>query len=297
MVASIETESQLLAMKEKVIPFLLLSILLTLHPASAILIATDDFDEAISSNAPTNWVTDDTDNDASLHGQVVAGSLDYSGLAPSVGNSFGLANKTADYNFTLSGMDLAVGETVYMSFLLRTNVADASFGGNFRLFANGDPFGNAISIGWGSGNDDETNMGFSLNNRNRGFGHVDSTPTGENYSQSDVVLVVSSYTRGSTNTDGSLGLWINPDASSFGGSTPPTADVTIASYQSDNSYDTVEIVSAGSGSFSTDWQFDELRIGTDWADVTPVPEPEIYALGIGAVSLLLVARRRLTKTR
>jgi hypothetical protein len=36
---------------------------------------------------------------------------------------------------------------------------------------------------------------------------------------------------------------------------------------------------------------DEIRVGTEWADVAPVPEPTALALfGLGAVGLL--ARRR-----
>ena len=38
--------------------------------------------------------------------------------------------------------------------------------------------------------------------------------------------------------------------------------------------------------------FDELRIGTSWESVTPVPEPSTYALLIGSLVMLFVAVRR-----
>lgn len=257
-------------------------------------LSSESFNEPVSPNAPTNWLTDAGDNASSLHGEVVAGSLSYPDLEDSIGNSFGLANKTADYNYTFGGTNLAIGDTVYISFLIQSNIADSTFNGNFRLFDSNDIFGNAISIGWGSQNGDDTNMGFSLNNRNRNYTHVDSTQTGELYSQSETHLVVASYTRGAANTNGSLSLWVDPDSSSFGTSVPPTANVTIASYQSDDNYQSFEIISAGSGSFPSNWQFDEMRIGTDWADVAPaqVPEPKSYALMLGVIGMLYVAKRR-----
>jgi len=277
-------------MNRIIYPILLLSVSTSLH---ATLLTYDGFDEAVSPDAPTNWLTDADDNAASLHGEVVAGSLSFTGLEDPTGNSFGLANKTADYNYTFGGTDLAVGETVYVSFLLQSNVADTTFNGNFRLFDVNDVFGNAISIGWGSQDADDTTMGFSLNNRNRNYTHQDSTQTGELFSQTGTHLIVASYTRGSANTNGSLSLWVNPDSASFGTSTPPAANVTIASYQSDNEYQSFEIVSNGSGSYPSNWQFDEFRVATDWADAAPaVPEPSVYALLFGALSMLFVARQR-----
>ncbi|WP_269540066.1 PEP-CTERM sorting domain-containing protein [Cerasicoccus fimbriatus] len=283
-------------MKKVIYPLLVLGLT---SSVSANLFTYDGFDEPVSPNAPTNWLPDAGDGASSLHGEVVSGSLSYTGLQDSVGNSFGLANRTADYNYDVPDVTLAVGETVYFSFLLQSNVADTSWNGNFRLFNDPDIFGNAISVGWGSANADDTNMGFSLNNRNRNYTHADSIQTGENYSQTGTHLVVASFTLGSGNTNGELSLWINPSSATFGTSTPPTADVTIASYQAQDTYTSFEIVSNGSGSFPSDWQMDEFRVATDWADVVPatVPEPSVYALMVGLLSMLVVARRRLSAAK
>lgn len=67
-------------------------------------------------------------------------------------------------------------------------------------------------------------------------------------------------------------LWINPPASSFGASEDslPPPSVTIGEDPADGAEDTS---SKGPGRFvlgsGADTEFDELRIGTTWADVTP----------------------------
>ena|SRR5688572_76848 len=87
-------------------------------------------------------------------------------------------------------------------------------------------------------------------------------------------------------------LWINPDSSTFGDgsfsplTTPPTVqDVTI------NTGTDIGIASLflrqGPAPHVT---LDEIRIGTTWADVTPVPEPAGAA--VIALGLVGVMRRR-----
>jgi hypothetical protein len=78
-------------------------------------------------------------------------------------------------------------------------------------------------------------------------------------------------------------LYVNPGL----GSEPGTAQATLSGFSSFN-FDTVRIQS-GDPTF----HFDELRIGTTYADVAPVPEPAVQALLLfaGGAALLGAARR------
>ena len=102
------------------------------------------------------------------------------------------------------------------------------------------------------------------------------------HSVGDSLLVVGSYQINSgTSTDDVSQMWINPDAATLGAGTAPAptliastgADITLSQVASFVLFDRSTAQPTG--------VFDELRIGTSWADVTAVPEP-------GAASLLLL---------
>jgi len=94
-------------------------------------------------------------------------------------------------------------------------------------------------------------------------------------------------------TDDTARLWINPSVASFGAGSPPAADIT-ASGGSDattvNRFRLVQNPAGGSPDLQT---FDELRIGTSWADVLPavIPEPSSALLALLSAGLLLRRRR------
>ncbi|MGC9451378.1 MAG: PEP-CTERM sorting domain-containing protein [Oceanipulchritudo sp.] len=79
-------------------------------------------------------------------------------------------------------------------------------------------------------------------------------------------------------------IWINP---TVGGSDPATITTSAIAWSG-----------ASSIQFTSDWnnlELDEFRIGTTFADVTPVPEPATFALfgGFATLGLVLARRRRL----
>ncbi len=119
-------------------------------------------------------------------------------------------------------------------------------------------------------------------------------------------FVVGKYTiRGTLNfntQDDDFQMWINPNSDTFGGADPSGSLVALAQ-QNDipsNQTDGNAVVqtfllrqdgTSTAGNAATSIIFDELRIGTTYADVTPVPEPT--ALSLLAVGMAALLARRL----
>lgn len=271
--------------------------------ATAALISYSSFDdEIVSTNGiPAGWTAV---AGTGGHSSIKAGSLSYAGY-PSEGNSWGMGQGTEDYRKTFSGVTgLAAGDKVYYSFLLRLNSPlDAFNSGNFRIYNSAAPSGSGVVVSWGTSDYTQNKMGFSLSNRNRNYSNTvgaDLQKTAETYTAADTTyLIVAAYNRGATYQTSTVELWVNPDSSSFG-ATPPTATITMPSYQNGTGYineanwDTLDFTSNGSGAGVPDWQVDEFRIATDWASVVPaIPEPAtVGMLGLGALITLLIRRFR-----
>lgn len=263
------------------------------------LISYDSFSDAVSTNGvPSTWASSNTPVNVNNHSSIKSGSLAYTGLKASEGNSWGLGEKTDDYYRPSTSATLAVGDTLYYSFLMRLNSPLNAFSsGAFRFSDDTDPFGSGIQVGWGTADPTYATMGFSLSSRNGNWTTAISSShsnTPQTYASADTVyLVVASYTRGATATGGSVKLWINPDSSTFGTAAPATPTLTLASYASDANWNKLEFISNGSGAGVPSWQVDEFRVATDWASVVPaaIPEPAtVGMLGLGALITLLVRR-------
>jgi hypothetical protein len=117
--------------------------------------------------------------------------------------------------------------------------------------------------------------------------------TGINLNYGHTYLLVLKIDFSTTGTD-TYSLWVDPTVSSEANAGSANAVNTSV----DSS--TINSVSLYSYSTTFGMTVDELRIGTSWADVTTglaVPEPETYALFVGAMALLFGGvRRRMGRT-
>jgi hypothetical protein len=117
---------------------------------------------------------------------------------------------------------------------------------------------------------------------------------GDNIALGDAVFVVASVEIVAGTSNDVARLWINPDPASFGADTEPTATLTGLNAGGDSSINSFLLYQRGTNnglSVLGSW-VDELRIGTTWADVTPVPEPTSLALAILGSAGLLRRRRQ-----
>lgn len=285
---------------------------LTALASMSALISYDSFSDAPAAvgtvgSIPSTWVNTNTFPSANNHSYIAAGSLSYAGLKASTGNSWGLGQKTDDYYRNVSGVTgLQAGDHVYYSFLLRLNSPlDAFSTGSFRLYNTAAPFGSGLCVGWGTADPTFATMGFSLSNRDRNWSSAvgaTNQKTAQTYASADVTyLVVLGYNRAATYQDSTVELWINPSSSSFGTATPPTATISMSSYQNQIGYNNeaiwnqIDWISSGSASGPADWQVDEFRVATDWTNVVPAAIPEPATIGMiwpGALITLLIRRIR-----
>ena len=214
-----------------------------------------------------------------------AAELSYSGLAASsgLGVSVGTTTsgtRTRGVNFTTDSSG-----TLYASFLL--DVTTAPTGNRDLAFLTSDSTASA------NGN---INGIFLNSSMQLGLSKVSSTTPGvldtlSTLSLNTTYLVVVGYKFNGTGNE--YDLWLNP--ASLGGSAPtPDISLTTGTDMSSLSYFFVQQRNTTSNLGAT-FNFDELRIGTSFADVTPtgVPEPAACALaGLGGLALVLVRRLR-----
>lgn len=113
-----------------------------------------------------------------------------------------------------------------------------------------------------------------------------------NFTTSDTVFLVGSYTFNPGTGDDVSQLWVNPDPSTFaagaapGGALSSTAGGDIARVASFVLYDRSAAEPAGG-------LIDDLRFGLSWADVTPTMVPEPSVISLAAIGLIgLVFRQR-----
>lgn len=227
--------------------------------------------------------------------KINSGSLTVPGLSPSLGNSilFGGIGYSARMG-TVSGVTSS--STLYFSFAIDiTDITSLNTSGVFWAGFNNSVgvqatqpttvgakiFTRAVSGGF--------QYGFTKNSTSATSSDV-QWETGVTHTVGNVDFLVGSYQFNTATATDDIGkLWINPSSSTFGNNVlEPAANLTS--------------VSADYTSTVASWAFfqrsatepnsmiaDELRLGSDWASVTPaVPEPTVVAfLGLGMLGLVL----------
>lgn len=241
---------------------------LTVVPKPANLILYEPFDYPnlggpVSSNTPSNWAYGGSGaNDLS----VVSGNLFYVGLATSLGSS--VTNGGTGLGVRrLFGTNLNSGK-IWYSALFRIN-----------------------DLGYGAWNGGETPIGMLSPTDNTTFCHrvmvKSNSPAGcvigvqkggtgatstfspsEHYA-GETIFVVGKYDY--TVLPNVATLWINPNPSLFGAAVEPgTGFVSASTGTNGMTIDRFNIRQNTTTSVPAAMQWDELRIGRSWADVTPV---------------------------
>jgi len=231
----------------------------------------------VSSNTPANWLFGGSGtNDLN----VTAGSLSYSGLASPVGNSatnggVGLGVRRLLGNTVSSGI-------LYFSALFRINALGYGAGGwnglssQVGAFTAADNSSFRLQVVVKS----NTPSGYVIGILKGGTGSAATFVTTE-YHVGDTVFLAGKYDF--TVSPNAVSLWINPSSSSFGNASPPGGAIT-ASSGTDNTgaaamidrFNIRQNLATGASSVPAAMQWDELRVGNLWSDVTPVNAPTTF---------------------
>ncbi|HEV2453185.1 MAG TPA: hypothetical protein VGY98_02925 [Verrucomicrobiae bacterium] len=209
---------------------------------------------------------------------IQSGSLQVTGLAASLGNSvsFGGNGTSARFDFLNNSSSISTG-TIYYSFALQlTDIIGMTSGGAFWAGFNNSSGAQATTPNVvatrvytrAAGN------GFNLGLSKASSTTSDITWDNTVHYPGETIFLVGSYTFNSAaTTDDVASLWINPDASKFGVAFAPPPTLTTSA-DSDISSGAIEsfVLMNRNPTEPANGIFDELRIGTSWASVTPPSE-------------------------
>jgi len=245
---------------------------LTVRTPAQQLILYEPFDyanvgNAVSNNTPLNWAFGGTGaNDLN----VVSGNLVCSALAPSLGNS--VTNGGAGLGVRrLFGSSISAG-VIYFSALFRINDLGTAWNGaasqvGALTASDNTSFRLAVMVRAGS-------TGTYVIGVQKGGTGATATFGASEFHPGVTVVVVGKYDF--TASPNIVSLWVNPDKSTFGAATEPETLPLIASSGTDGFLiDRFNMRQNTATSVPASMQWDELRVGTTWADVTPPPLPRL----------------------
>lgn len=216
----------------------------------------------VTSNTPANW---DLNGSGADDLKVTDGSLAYSALAVSMGNS--VTNGGA-------------GQGTRRLFGVGVNDAKLYFSALFRIndLGYGSWNGQAAQVGALTAPDNtsfrlqvmvrsNSPSGCLIGLRKGGTGFT-TTFDGTERHAGDTVLLVGRYDF--TASPNAVALWINPSASAFGGASEPTGGFLSVNTGTDGfTIDRFNMRQNTAASVPAAMQWDELRFGLSWATVTP----------------------------
>jgi hypothetical protein len=298
---------------------LVLSAVSQLHAAS---VFYDSFNYSltgsqVSSAGSASW---SLRNSPQVDPTIASGSLSYSGLQTASGDNSVLFNGTGASGIASRqlGQVYNIGNvpTLYYSLTFKvTSITTADWGGtanfltgSFMMGFSQDTSGAlanpsaAAPLLIRTGNPtDAGGTGNDFQQYQLGTGITAASPTGRvfdgahNYNPGDTLFLVLSYTFNSGVSNDVARLYVNPIPGSLEGANTPV--VTTSGTVADVSNDQIQAFFLRNNSVEpAGTQVDDLRVGTTWADVTPIPEPSSAAL-VGCGLLALLAGYRLRKRK
>lgn len=269
-------------MKTKILVLLGLTSLLAIPaPVHAQLIQYDGFAYATNSTLAGNGTW--TNLNTGTAPVIASSNLPVSGLAAPTGervtwvagniqeawNQLGVTNTNGTLYYSLAFQLTSVPTTATYSFAFTQN--NTTYGTSVWLQASG------------------------TNNFNVGLAPRTATPSylTNVFDLNTTIFLVGSYQFVDGSANDVVSLWINPSSSSFEAGSAPTADLTLTNAGTDLTSVSGFLLRGATGSPAG--TMDELRVGSTWASVTPVPEPSTYALlalAAAGVAGYVVRRRR-----
>lgn len=267
----------------------ILSLLFLSQKAEAGLIFYDSFDYstgtlAPSTTTPTNgsWLA----LNSGTAPVVTTGNLDVTGLQASSGNSVSWVSGNIQEAFMRFSPSTTSG-LLYYSFAFQLTAAPTSTTYSFALVENGGTTGFAATVMLRS-----ATGGFNIGLNNR----TTSTAVYANdvFALNTKIFVVGAYEFVAGTGNDISRLWINPSTSDFNSLASPTATIS-ATGGTDIAAGGLDGFLLRGASGSPSGQMDELRLGTTWADVTPVPEPSssmLMVVGLAGLIGIRAMRRK-----
>ncbi len=206
--------------------------------------------------------------------QVTGGSLSLPGFVSSPGNSvFGATKGTRFAGTQFTTQPAADGQTVFVSFLYQVTADPTTSPGVIAFL-------DATNIGTASGATMPGTTALALLIDHTGHIGINAgtpTATGAQFESSvtplnTTVLITARYTFHTSPAKDVVDLWVNPNSSSYGAGSAPTPDLTVTSPGNWSSLADFTIsYNATDTTFGEKW--DEVRIGTTWAQAVPSSNP------------------------
>ena len=210
----------------------------------------------------------------------VAGNLAVSGLASPIGNRVAFDAAGIDSQRTYTAITTG---TVWFSFAFQVTALGSlnATGGYFAgLGANASDFSSTI---WTRSD----GVGFDI-----GVSNNTAVP-GVNWTAGTTAINTTQFVVGNFDLAADTSaFWINPSSSAFGTLSAPTATFSGLAGTTRTTLDRF-FIRQDETTATPFVQLDELRVGQNWASVTPVPEPTTSLLiGLGSAFMLWNLRRR-----